>query len=113
MDVEKQTNKEYDPVKNLKSLKAVPETIFLARDMVFYRYNGCLSRDEAEQYINSWSGNGYIEVYELSGNYYYFKGAEWIGSTKGGAARGPVMGEQLNGGGIPKEIRDIILSCKK
>lgn len=83
--------------------------IFLARDNLFRLYKGCKSREEAEAYINKWSGKGYIEKYELEGDFYYFKEAEFIGKLSRGETRAFVMGEQLCNQRVRKEDANIIL----
>lgn len=70
----------------------IQKIVYLARDMVYYLYMGCSTRQEAFDYLCKWSGTGYIETYEYKDNYYYFRNAEIIGSSKD---PGPVMGNQL------------------
>jgi len=85
-------------------------TIFLARDTIFHLYKQCKSRDEAEAYINKWSGKGYIERYELEGDFYYYKDAEFIGKLLRGEVKGPIMGEQLCNQRVHKNFANIILA---
>ena len=70
------------------------KTVYLARDMIYHMYMGCKSEQDAIDYIARWSGTGYIEKYELEGDYYYFKNAEIVGSSK---ELGPLMGPDLVG----------------
>lgn len=104
---------EYKPIMDLNALKKSPDEIFLARDMVFHFTKGFNEKQNAYNYINLWSGNGYIESYQLNNGYYEYVDSEWIGSTKSTTTRGHVMGEFLYNQRVHKNYRDIILSFPK
>lgn len=73
--------------------QTIPNTIYLARDMVYHNYKRCFSYEEGEEYIQSWSGKGYVEKYELNGDSYYFIEVYSVGGSKEG--NGPIFGSQL------------------
>ena len=87
------------------------QTIYLARDSVFFHYKQCKNKAEAENFINQLSGVGFIEIYELhNDDYYYFKEAIRLDSGHfRGVGNNTVMGSQLDKGRVHKKFVDIIL----
>ena len=80
--------------------------VYLARDMIFHTYKGCSSKGEAEDFINSWSGKGYIEVYKKEGDRYYYDNDYSVV----GERIGTLMGPDLLGQGIHQKYAHIILN---
>ena len=72
-----------------------PQTIYLGRDMDYHSSKACDNKNDAISYIQSQSGKGYVEVFQLEQDYYQFKTAEWIGPTNRNSIRGTVFGADL------------------
>lgn len=85
------------------------QKIFYARDLLFYFNKGFDTFNEAEAYVTRWGGFGFVEEFELNGNYYYFKEATPVGKTQKGQDRGPVFGDKLPEGKVYKKIAYMIL----
>lgn len=88
--------------------KSQPKILYFARDMDYHASKTCESHDDAVAYISKQSGKGYVEVFELEGDYYHFKTAEWIGPTDRHSIRGPVFGTDVPEG-IHKNFIPFIL----
>ena len=73
----------------------LPKIIYYARDMTFHLSQASSSYGTAKDYIKKRSGKGYIEVFELSGDYYHFVKATWIGPSGKNVSRGTIFGELI------------------
>jgi len=72
-----------------------PKTIYLARDMEYHSTKTCATANDAAAYIESFSGKGYIEQFDLVDDYYRFVHAEWVGETNRHMVRGTVFGSDI------------------
>jgi len=90
--------------------KDFPNVIFLARDMIFHTFMGYDNKRDAEDYIIHKSGKGYVEVFELEGDYYNFKGAEWVGGKEKREDHGETFGSNLENQGVFKDHISFILN---
>lgn len=92
---------------------SLPKTIYLARDMTYHAFMGCDTKSEAETYINGLSKKGYIETFQLEGDYYTFIDAKWIGGREKRETHGPVFGKDLNNQRVHKDHIRFILNYTK
>jgi len=76
-------------------MKTTPKIIYLGRDMVYHSTKACDTKADAIAYINTQSGKGYVEIFELNGDYYHFKSAEWTGATDKNTFRGSFFGSEM------------------
>ena len=76
----------------------LPKIIYFGRDMIYHATKACNTKADAINYINTQSNQGYVEIFELEGDYYHFKSAEWVGPLSKGSIKGTTFGSEMSEG---------------